>query len=74
LNGALVFPACLISGTGKLVKLFIETVLVFNLYFQHNMNQSTGKASTPFERALNFGLASILKFCIYFVFAHEFCL
>ncbi len=35
-NGALVFPVSLILCTGKwILKLFTETVLAFNLHFQH---------------------------------------
>jgi hypothetical protein len=34
-NGALVFAVSLILCTGKWIKHFTETVLAFNLHFQH---------------------------------------
>jgi hypothetical protein len=38
------------------------------------MNQLTGKERAPFERALNFGPETILRFNIALVFVHAFCL
>ncbi len=55
-NGALSFAVSLILCTGKWIQLFTETDLAFNLHFQYNKTQLTGKQSPPFERANNFGL------------------
>jgi hypothetical protein len=40
-NGAIVSTVSKILCTGKRIKLFTETVLAFNLYFQYNMTQVT---------------------------------
>ncbi len=51
---------------GKRKQLFTETVLAFNLRFQHR-TQLAGKPSTPFERAYNLGLEISLSLYVYLV-------
>jgi hypothetical protein len=61
----LVFAVSLILCTGKWIKHFTETVLAFNHPFSADMTQLTGKESGPFERAVNPGLETTLRFYIY---------
>jgi hypothetical protein len=63
-NGAIDFAVSPILCTGN------WTQLAFSAY----MTQLTGKPSAPFERALNFGIATLLAFYVYFVFLHDSCL
>ncbi len=75
LQGQKVLSVSQISCTGKWIQLFTEAVLPFNFNFQHTYRtQLTGKPSAPFERALNLGLETSLRFYIYFVFdfVHDF--
>jgi hypothetical protein len=55
-NGALVFGVTLISCTGKWINLFTETVLVFNLHFQHTglHLQENQVHHSQFERSVKF--------------------
>jgi hypothetical protein len=55
----------IIICSGKWIKLFTETLLAFNLNFQHYTTALIGKPSPPFKRALNSGLDKILGFYIY---------
>jgi hypothetical protein len=58
-NDALVFAVSLIFCTGKWIKLFTETVLAFNLHFQHkrlNLHQN------KLHLAKDFGVETTLAF------------
>jgi hypothetical protein len=44
------------------------------LAFSAYMTQLTKKQSAAFERAQNVGIGTTLRFYVYFVFVHDFCL
>jgi hypothetical protein len=70
-NGALnAFGVSLMLFTGKWMKLFTETPVVFNMHFQHYKTHCTERPSAPFERALKFGLESRLGFYIYTLYLY----
>jgi hypothetical protein len=66
------FAVSLILCTGKWIKLFTEAVLIAYICYMYR-TKLTGKPSAPFKRAF-FGLEKALRFYIYFVFVHDFCL
>jgi hypothetical protein len=74
-NGALVTALSLILCTRKCFKTIHGNCASIQLPFSAVRTALTGKPSAPFERAGNSGIETIkLKFYIYSVLGHDFCL